>query len=549
MIPAVEFTEQLAQAEKLRAAGRLREAEEKLQSLLSGGQRREQILRALADLYLQDQQISKAIDTFTALTEMVPDRLYYYARLGALLDDIGKTETAISHYQRLLQRQPRLPAAYYNLALLYKRSKQYARAIAAYEKAIRLGIDNVQEVYTNLGVLYSEIRRGGRALYMYDQALAVDEKYIPALFNKAGLLEESGQRPAARKLYEHILELHPRHWESLARLAYLDKATAGNEQMITRLRQATADARDEPLLCEGLYFALGKVLDDTGQYEQAFRAYRAANELGGSRNSPYDTRQVEQYFAEQIGQFTSQAIKDRQTTSKAAPVFVCGMLRSGTTLVEQILGSHPEIESGGELELIPWLAATRLMPWPQTVMDASRQQLGALAKIYLSRVRELFPAARHVTDKRPDNFLFLGLIKMLFPSARIVYTKRNPMDNCLSIYFQQLGGNLNYATDMENTAHYYLQHVRLMQHWMSCFAGSIFTVDYDELVRSPEPILRRLLDFLELEWSDRCLNYTQTDNLVQTASVWQVREALHTQSSGRWRNYAPYVHGMQTLFV
>ena len=549
MIPAPEFTAQLAQAETLRAAGRLREAEEKLQSLLFGGQRREEILRTLADLYLQDQQIGKAIDTFTALTEIVPDRLHYYARLGALLDDIGETETAISHYQRLLQRQPRLSAAYYNLALLYKHCKRYEKAVAAYEKAIRLGIDNVQEVYTNLGVLYSETRRGGRAMYMYDQALAVDGNYIPALFNKAGLLEESGQRLAARKLYEQILELHHRHWESLARLAYLEKATGNNEQLVTRLRQATADARDEPLAREGLYFALGKILDDTGQYEQAFQAYRSANELGSSRNPAYDRRTVEQYFAAQIGQFTSQAIKDRQTTSKAAPIFVCGMLRSGSTLVEQILGSHPEIVSGGELDLIPWLASTRLMPWPQTVMNASRQELGALAKVYLSRIRELFPAARHVTDKRPDNFLFLGLIKMLFPSARIVYTKRNPMDNCLSIYFQQLGGNLNYATDMENTAHYYLQHARLMQHWMSCFAGSIFTVDYDELVRSPEPVLRRLLAFLGLEWSDRCLNFSQTENLVQTASVWQVREALHTQSSGRWRNYAPYVHGMQTLFV
>jgi hypothetical protein len=139
------------------------------------------------------------------------------------------------------------------------------------------------------------------------------------------------------------------------------------------------------------------------------------------------------------------------------------------------------------------------------------------------------------------------LIKILYPSAKIIYTSRNPLDNCLSVNFQQLGGNLSYATDLEDTAHYYKQHQRLMDHWMKCFPENIHKVDYDDLVRSPAPVLRELLSFLGLDWDEKCLAFQESNNPVKTASVWQVRGELHTRSSGRWRNYEAFVQGIQTL--
>jgi hypothetical protein len=163
--------------------------------------------------------------------------------------------------------------------------------------------------------------------------------------------------------------------------------------------------------------------------------------------------------------------------------------------------------------------------------------IAAVADEYQSKVSELFPDAGIVTDKRPDNFLHLGLIRAMFPAARFVYTQRNPLDNCLSIYFQQLGGALSYSTKLEDIAHYYKQHERLMSHWRSCMGGAIHTVAYEELVREPERVLRRLLDFLGLEWDERCLEFAEASNLVKTASVWQVRGELHSGSVGRWHNY------------
>ncbi|MGH8167244.1 MAG: tetratricopeptide repeat-containing sulfotransferase family protein, partial [Woeseiaceae bacterium] len=452
---------------------------------------------------------------------------------------VGRTDLAIGHYRRLLARQPGMAAAHFNLALLYKKNKRYRDAIAAYEEAVRLGIRDVQEVWSNMGVVYSELHQAERAAEMYQRALDIDPRYVPALFNRAGLFEEAGERTSAVELYRRILSIDSRHWGALARLAYAMRVTPEDHSLVDSLGAAIEAAKDDRRAREELSFALAKSLDDLGRYEEAFAAYRAANELGKLRNPPYDRGATEAAFDRLIGLFTAEWIESASTGSTAVPVFICGMLRSGSTLVEQILATHPSVTAGGELDYLTWLVARKLAPYPERVRDASRKELEQLGCEYLSKLGELFPGAETITDKRPDNFLHLGLIKALFPDARIVYTRRNPQDNCLSVYFQQLGGNLFYATDLSDTAHYYRQHERLMAHWKALFPENIFTVDYDALVRSPEAELRPLLDFLGLEWDDRCLDFQQADRLVKTASVWQVREALHTRSSGRWRNYEP----------
>lgn len=532
---------------QLHADGRLVEAEQAYRVLAQSAGHRETVLRALTELYLETRRPQEAIDTLVALTETVPDQLYYYARLAALLEGMGHVDAAISHYHRLLQRRPEYAAAHFNLALLYRNDKRYPQALEAYSAAINHGIDNVQEVWTNMGVVYSEMRQGGKAREMYERALEIDPEYIPALFNLAGLYEEMGERQHAVDLYKRILDLNPRYWDALARLASVKNVSNGEVGLIETLKRATEEARDDPMGREGLLFALGKVLDDLERYEEAFTSYRTANELGRIRNPAYDAKTAEQAFTRLMELYSPEWIRHIATTSTATPVFICGMFRSGSTLVEQILANHPSITAGGELDYLPLLMARRLAPFPERLQDVSVKEMEALGNEYLSKLSSLFPEANIITDKRPDNFLNIGLIKILFPAARIIYTKRNPMDNCLSIYFQQLGGNLSYATDLENIAHYYRQHLRLMAHWTDCFGEDIFTVDYDKLVRTPEPVLRSMLNFLGLEWDDRCLSFQGTDNLVKTASVWQVREELHTHSSGRWRNYAPCTPDMQAL--
>jgi hypothetical protein len=228
------------------------------------------------------------------------------------------------------------------------------------------------------------------------------------------------------------------------------------------------------------------------------------------------------------------------------------MFRSGSTLIEQVLGAHPDLVAGGELDWFPRLAA-RLTPFPAALASLSDADASALAHAYREHLAQRFPqasGARYLSDKRPDNFLLIGLIQRLFPGARIVHTRRDPIDNGFSIYTQHLNQDVSaYASDLANIGHYYGQYRRLMAHWHASFPGLIHDFDYDAFVREPEPVLSRLLEFLGLDWNDRCLQFHGLGGAVKTASYWQVREPLHAGASGRWRPYARQLGPLRDAFA
>lgn len=537
---APETRDTFASARQLFESGRFHEAEQALRRL-AVDENREAALTALVELYSETQQTSAVVDTLIELTELMPDKLKYFAYLGGYLDQLGQPEAAIRHYARLLSRNPGIASAHYNVALLYKKLKRYKEALASYEQAVQLGIEGIEEVYSNMGVLYSEMRNEKKAQEMFERAIETDSRYIPALFNLAGLHEELGRREAAAELYERILEIDPRHWDSLARLAQLRRAEESADQTIESLQAALREDQGDLLAREGLFFALGNLLDAAGRYDEAFDAYRTANELGRLRNPTYERGVAEQGVDILRAFFDAYRVNSMATDIVASPVFICGMFRSGSSLVEQMLAAHPSVTAGGELEFLSRIVTGGLSPYPAKLQEMSRSDLEQLGNEYLARLDELFPGAKHVTDKKPDNFLHLGLVRCLFPRARIIYTRRNKADNCLSIFFQQLGGQLAYATDLGDIGHYFDLQQKLMSHWQACFGDRIFTVDYDELVQSPEPVLRELLDFLGLEWDENCLDFQNARTAVKTASVLQVRQPLHTESSGRWRNYSAYL--------
>jgi lipopolysaccharide biosynthesis regulator YciM len=535
-----------AQAQQHLAAGRFPEAERIYQSMTTAGEQRPLALEALADLYMQQQRWDECIKSWRTLVQDNPDNFQYTARLAHTLDSLGNTQLAIDIYLQFLEKSP-AAVAYFNVAQLHKKLKQNDAVVAAYENAIRLGIDQVEEVYLNLGVFFSEMRDGAKAKEMYEKALATAPDYIPALFNLAGLYEETGESEQALDLYNRTLEIQPDYWEALARLAYPRKIAAGDDELANRLEQGVKDSAGSPLDQEMLYFALGKACDDRQQFEKAAAAYSAANALGKKRVKPYDRSTTEQAFDQLVDVYDPEWIREMATNSEAQPVFICGMFRSGSTLLEQMLAAHPSITAGGEFDLLPWLIFRNLAPFPQGIRKASAERLQAMADFYQANVSEMFPDAGYVTDKRPDNFVHLGLAKVLFPKAKIIHTTRDLRDNSLSVFFQQFGNDLGYATDLGDTAHYRSQQERLKTHWMTCFGDDIVTVRYEDLVASPESVLRPLLEHLNLDWDDRVLMPADSDSLVKTASIWQVRQGTHTRSAGRWRNYSSLVDDVAEL--
>lgn len=459
--------------------------------------------------------------------------------LAQRLQQAGRAAEAIEAYQRLLALWPNQPDSWYNLAYLQQATRQFEAALASYQQALDHGVSQPEEVRMNRAVIFAvALARPEQALQEVDAALALNARYLPAWLNRGNLLEQRGDRAGALAAYEQALALSPGHALALSRLPNLMAIRSADDPLVARLRQALARPGATPGERADLGFALGKALDQAGAYDAAFDAYRAANEASrasaGPRGVRYDRAAQEALVDRLIQAFGTPAPRADTGSTHPGLVFICGLYRSGSTLTEQILASHPQVTAGGEMELLPWLLRGRAGAISQPL---SPEELDTMRSAYLGRVQALFPAAGVVTDKRMDNFLHIGLILSLFPDARIVVTRRHPLDNGLAIYFAHLGHGLPYALDLADIAHWQRQYQRLTDHWRRVYGASLLELDYDQLVVQPRPQVEALLAHCGLAWDDACLRFHEAKNVVQTASAWQVRQPLYTASSGRWRHY------------
>jgi tetratricopeptide (TPR) repeat protein len=481
-------------------------------------------------------------------------------REALLLDREGRVAEAIAAYQRVLKRWPSLPDCWYSLAVLQRKAREFSAALASYQQALDCGVARPEEVHLNRGVIYADhLRRDDAAERELVAALRLNPAYVPALLNLANLHEDLGRREQALATYDQILALDPRCLDALARYANLRTFASPDDPLIERLRRAIAEPGVVAAERATLGFALGRALDACGNYAEAFDAYRQANHdsresaqsEGGARGVYRYDRQFEELLVDRLiaafpapGTHVAPRI-ERRHPAQPRPIFVCGMFRSGSTLIEQILARHPRVTAGGELDFLPHLAQNALAPFPESIASVPSARLETLAAGYLDALGALFPAAQFVVDKRPDNFRYIGLIKRLYPHAKIVHTTRNALDNCLSIFFLHLDHRMSYALDLADTGHYYRQYQRLMAHWKALYGADILDVNYDEFVHGPKPVAEQLLAFLGLEWHEGCLSIEPAGSAVKTASVWQVRERLYTRSSGRARNYARQLEALR----
>jgi len=448
---------------------------------------------------------------------------------------------AIAAYREILARWPKLADAWYNLAILQRQTFQFDDALACYQKALRLGVARPEEVHLNRGVIFSDFLRDHEsAAAELQQALTLKPAYTPALLNLANLYEDFGKRAEASSLYARILTLEPQAFEALARFANLQPAGSVDDSLVKRLREALITATSMSVRAS-LGFALGRLLDAAGDYRDAFLAYTAANQASrasaGAHMVPYDRARQQAFIDRLIGGGLS-GQRANTSGSSPRPIFIVGMFRSGSTLAEQLLAAVPGVAGGGEMDFLPRLINTELTPFFSASAGLAREQLDAIAARYTAELLRVSASAAYVTDKRPDNFLYIGLIKRLFPDAKIIHTTRDPLDNCLSIFFLHLDQQMSYALNLKDIGHYYREYRRLMAHWKSRFAGDIFDFDYDALIKDPQRELKALCDFLGLPWSGQVPTVAARSAAVKTASVWQVREPLYKTSSGRAQHYA-----------
>lgn len=519
----------------------------------------------------------EAIAHYQQAIKIRPGYAEAHFNCGNSLLRLKRNAEAIQAYRVAIDLNSKDASFFNNLANAYLMEGAPADAIACYESAIFLNPLHA-EAYNNLGNACRAIHDLDKAVSCYEKAIALNPQYAEAVFNLGNVHFTQGKLKQAMRCFERCLELQSNDAMACCNLGIVHQQLGDLKRAVVCYRQAMrldpayaetyrhwasckkagnedADTlkKIEQLLAEGkfaddqlaeLHFALGKIYDDLSDYSKAFGHYQTAN-LIEKRGYSFDRQGHASLVSEMIHCYSAEKLAAVGTmgNTSSLPVLIVGMMRSGTTLVEQILSSHPAVAGGDELSF--WGDQQRKIGVCPALMEGLIQSVSGQ---YLELLQSFSGTTLRATDKLPANYQRLGLIHAVFPKARIIHCKRNPVDTCLSIYFLKFDAAHSYAYDLEDLAFYYREYQRLMAHWRSVLPPEIFMeVDYEELVENQEMVSRRLVDFCGLEWDERCLEFYKNERSVKTASNWQVRQPMYRGSKNRWRNYSPYIGPLLSL--
>ncbi|MBT6095176.1 MAG: tetratricopeptide repeat protein [Rhodospirillaceae bacterium] len=419
-------------------------------------------------------------------------------------------------------------------------ARNWSVAIDAYHQILR--IDNKNgTAWANLGGAYIETGAVGKAEEALQRANAITPGSIPILGNLANLKKQLGDVQAAEQYYRKILLSEPGSARAWHELAQVKRFKAGDPDIETMQSLYETGTRDDEARMH-LGFALGKALEDSAEFDVAFPYLADANRLK-RQTLKFDIKAHQSAIEDLIRVFDVNFLAQRGSVGNAdeRPIFVLGMPRSGTTLVEQILASHNAVFGAGELEDLSQIIAGSIPGFPSGTGMLPAAAFDSIGRQYVDRLSQNASSAKRVTDKMPRNFLFIGLIALILPNARIVHCRRSPMDTCLSCFTLHFPHGQEFSYDLAELGAYYRLYRGLMEHWHRVLPGKILDIAYEDVVADTEGKARQLVDFCGLEWDDACLNFHQTKRQVMTASATQVREPVHARSVARWRRYERFL--------
>lgn len=540
---AAPSSELLMRAVARHQAGMLDEAEAAYQKLLSANPDDSDALHYLGLIAFQRRRYADAVNSIEAAIKVNGMVSAFHCNLGNAYKALGLFDKAIAAFHQAVKLDPEFHAAYCNLGNTFLEQGDLDNAIASYRKAILLKA-GFAEAHGYLGVALQGIGQFDEAMDHYQQAVAINPLNADAYSGLASLYIDLGRFEDAQVALAKTLELQPLHPTALTTFTRLQKMTLADVEWLNKALSLTAQAGSALSAKDriNLQFGIGKYYDDTGQHDLAFAAYQQGNMLQRQREGGFDRADFSRMVDTLIAVYTAEALaQNRDGTSPSQhPVLIVGLPRSGTSLIEQIIASHPDAAGAGELSFWETTANANLSAVRSGEYDT--EFIVATAAAYERLLRQCSPEAARVVDKMPHNFLWLGLINAIFPQARIIHAQRNPVDTCLSIYFQSLVPYHSYGTDLDDLAFYYREYARLMQHWRAVFPADRYCeVPYEALVDDQAGWSRRMIEFCGLAWDERCLNFHNTERTVATASSWQVRQKIYRTSKERWRNYESHL--------
>jgi tetratricopeptide (TPR) repeat protein len=531
---------------------------------------------------LQQQRFQEAMASFSRALQLDPHQFEAWMYLGQACDATGACEHAIKAYGQAVALKPASETALHALGGAFLKSKMWADAGNIYARLLELNPADSSCV-SNLGIALSRAYQYERLITLLKPVALNSPEAIEPNYYVAMAHIELGELDDALQFYKRVLDVQPGHPESITGVAsiYNFKGLYAEAlEMILPLTKSRSDVAgvalafaaiaprfdlssdaitllerhiDNPQLSDlaraKAAVALGNLYDKSGDYEQAFHYIKRGNALN---RADFNRDNYIKSIEILEGLYTEDSVASMPVSGSASdqPIFIVGMPRSGTTLVEQILASHSQVFGAGELKYIQHTCfqlhdmQINGKAFPFCLADVSPEQLLRLARDYQGHLDRLSGGAPRVTDKVPSNHLHLGLIYQLFPKAKVIHVKRDPMDTCVSCYCQFFSGAYPYTYDLDDLGFYYRLYERLMRLWKKVLPSAILDVSYEKLVRDQENMTRKMLDFCDLPWEQSCLEFHKTDRVVATASTDQVRQPMYQGAIGKWRRYESHVEAL-----
>ena len=517
--------------------------------------------------------------------ELLKSDYQLHNNYGGFLQNRGAIEDAIAQYTNAIRINGQYPLAWHNLGNAYLKTGRYDLALAqfttacnlkpdyqeaiigsgkchyavasymlaieTFKKAVSIN-DKSSDALANLGLCYSAIGDLDSAFEMLERASTIDADNIEIKCSLAMLHEKNGNFHDAESIVKPLLDTAAPNVDVVIAYATLCKHLGECNSALEMIDRCLIDEAVSPILKTSLHYKAGKILDSCKEYDKAFSHYQSANDL---ETFTYNESASERSLDNIKTLFPADSMHSLAIETQQSPIFILGMPRSGTTLVEQILASHPEVFGAGELPYLGNVANAlcgQLLSGEkvaQGALSVEGDNLQRLADEYIENSRTYSGNELFVTDKMPHNFRLIGLINILFPNARIIHCIRNPIDNCLSIYFSHFNALHPYASKLQDIANYYSNYYqKLMKYWEETSKINVLNVIYEDLVDDQAGVTSSMLDYCGLEWNDKCLDFHKSGRVAATISYDQVRQPIYSKSKQRWKNYAAHIRPLLDHF-
>lgn len=571
--------ESLDRAWQLHRTGQFAEAEKIYLLLLKQRPSDAEVLRLYGNLLRRTNRAIESLPHLERAARLRPNKANVHAELGAALVETGRADEAVNCFRRMVELDPGSSGGYLRLAHVFLSTYSPNQAVSVLQEGLDAVVENLdmkrvlsdalmmdgnaeaalpicQEIlkteprnpiaHFSVGAALNVLGRVDEALSYFEATLALAPNHVQAIAARAEILERRGEAAEAMESIKAAVAAGARHPDLALAYARLGNRLNVLDEPISLLREVLQKPNLTNQHRSSLHFNLGALLEAREAFDDAFENYQQANSLYGTTFAKTKHRAR---IADTLATFTVEAMASfpRAVGNTSRPVFVLGMPRSGTSLVEQILASHPDIHGAGELIKIPEIVRSLQetydlsQPYPQCVSELTQSMVNDASAAYLAHLGQICADSRFVTDKLPDNYYHVGLIAILFPQARVVYCHRDAASNCMSCFATPLHPSHAYATDLLNIAQVYNGHRELMAHWRALDAIPILDVPYRSMIENPEQMVRDLLAFCEVPWDDACLEFHASDRVTTTASRDQVRNPIYTSSLDRGRRFEAHL--------